>query len=74
MPYEHILSPGRHHLLTRFQAAYLELAVRVGVPDAAGAHCDCRAPIATLRPVGERERALPWPDTHLRLVARRPAA
>jgi SAM-dependent methyltransferase len=42
MPYEHILFPGRHHLLTRFQAAYLERAVAVGAPDAAGAHADCR--------------------------------
>ena len=25
-------------------------------------------------PAGEREAALPWPDTHVRLVARRPAA
>ena len=32
------------------------------------------APVATLRPAGEREAALPWPHTHLRLVARRPAA
>jgi hypothetical protein len=32
------------------------------------------APVATLRPAGERDAALPWPDTHLRLVARRPVA
>ena len=58
MAYAYVLFPGRHHLLTRFQAAYLERAVAVGVPDTKG----------------EREAALPWPDTHLRLVARRPAA
>ena len=32
------------------------------------------APVATLRPAGEADAALPWPDTHLRLVARRPVA
>jgi SAM-dependent methyltransferase len=30
------------------------------------------APVATLRPAGDHDRTLPWPDTHLRLVARRP--
>ena len=42
MAYDYVLFPGRHHLLTRFQAAYLERAVAVGVPDAEGAHADCR--------------------------------
>jgi len=102
--------PGRHHLLTRFQAD-LERAVAVGVGECGPEDgdrviwmelhgereswerfvADRRperveyelreelvehrfAPVATLRPAGERERALPWPDTHLRLVARRPAA
>ena len=185
MAYAYVLFPGRHHLLTRFQAAYLERAVAVGVPDTTGAHADTRgaqvvfavtsadhgttrrnplpahrreaqieryaalsgmdclvfpiadvpqterfaeyliasiavqegpeltpentivaysdyeraareagfelapgsrgftnpwlvehrfAPVATLRPAGARDAALPWPDTHLRLVARRPTA
>ena len=42
MAYDYVLFPGRHHLLTRFQAAYLERAVAVGVPDTGGAHADCR--------------------------------
>ena len=42
MAYDYVLFPGRHHLLTRFQAAYLERAVAVGVPDTTGAHADCR--------------------------------
>jgi SAM-dependent methyltransferase len=32
------------------------------------------APAATLRPAHWPERRLPWPDTHVRLVARRPVA
>jgi hypothetical protein len=104
MAFDYVLFPGRHHLLTRFQAAYLERAVAVGVLDTEGAQADCRGaqvifavtsadhgttrrnPLpahrreaqieryATLREAGERDTALPWPDTHLRLVARRPAA
>ena len=42
MAYDYVLFPGRHHLLTRFQAAYLERAVAVGVPDTKGEHADCR--------------------------------
>ena len=42
MAYDYVLFPGRHHLLTRFQAAYLERAVAVGVPDTNGEHADCR--------------------------------
>ena len=42
MAYAYVLFPGRHHLLTRFQAAYLERAVAVGVPDTKGEHADCR--------------------------------
>ena len=42
MAYDYVLFPGRHHLLTRFQAAYLERAVAVGVPDTKGEQADCR--------------------------------
>ena len=42
MSFDYVLFPGRHHLLTRFQAAYLERAVAVGVPDTGGAQADCR--------------------------------